>query len=99
MFDSRIFEKNVWFLLGGTRGGAMRARIMHELMVRPQNANQLAEKIGVDYKTVRHHLDVLLKNNWITPSQNKYGEQFFVAFTPEQQTVFERIWSQIGKKL
>ena len=95
----RFFERNVWFLLGATKGGPMRARIMHELIARPQNPNQLSQKLGVDYKTIRHHLGVLRKNNWVTGSDNKYGEMHFHAFTEEQRAVFGKVWGQIGKKL
>ncbi len=95
----RLFKKNVWYLLGASRGGPMRAKIMHCLMDRPLNKNQLAKKAGVDYKTILHHVDVLKKNNWITSSMDKYGELFFPAFTDEEKKAFEEIWSKIGKKL
>ncbi len=99
MYDARAFSKNVWYLLSATRGGAMRARIMGLLCERPFNPNQMAEKLGVDYKTVRHHLDVLKKNQWVTGSMDKYGELFFCAFTDEQKAVFESVLEKIGKNL
>ncbi|MBI4053120.1 MAG: winged helix-turn-helix transcriptional regulator [Candidatus Diapherotrites archaeon] len=97
LYDSRLFRRNVWYLLGATRGGPMRAKIMHSLMGRPLNPNQLSERLGVDYKTARHHLDVLKKHNWVTSSMDKYGELFFPAFTDEQCEVFAEIWTQLGK--
>jgi DNA-binding transcriptional ArsR family regulator len=94
----RIFRKSVWYLIGATRGGVMRARIMHALLERPLNANKLAEALGIDYKTARHHIDVLKKNNWITGSTDKYGGLFFPTFTDEEIKVFEEIWREIGQK-
>ena len=98
MHDLKAFRKNVWYLVGATRGGPMRIRIIYELMDRPLNANQLTKKLGVDYKTVRHHLEVLKKNNWITMGEENYGSLFFPAFTEEQKQVFEEVFLKIGKK-
>lgn len=50
------------YVLTGTRGGPNRARILHALDERPRNANQIAEHTDLHYKTVRHHLDVLVEN-------------------------------------
>ena len=67
-------EAALWYVLSGTRGGANRARIIRALDDRPRNANQLAEDLELDYKTVRHHLDVLLENNVVTDSGDDYGK-------------------------
>ncbi len=47
----------LWYLIAGTRGGMNRARILEALHERPYNANQLSETLGLDYRTIRHHLD------------------------------------------
>ena len=52
-------DKALWYLLTATRGGENRARIINSLSERPRNANQLATSLDVEYKTVRHHLDML----------------------------------------
>lgn len=66
-------EGVLWYVLTGTRGGPNRARILRTLDHRPQNANQLAETLELDYKTVRHHLDVLEDNGVVTKSGEEYG--------------------------
>ena len=96
MFDARRFEKNLRLLIAASRGGPMRYRILHELIERPQNPNQLSEKLRVDYKTVTHHLSVLQKNNWVTSDRGVYGELFSCSFTSEQKTAFEELWKKIG---
>jgi DNA-binding transcriptional ArsR family regulator len=63
----------VGYVLTGARGGANRARILRALDERPRNANQLAEELDLDYKTVRHHLDVLRENGLIRRSGDDYG--------------------------
>jgi len=66
-------EAVLWYVLTGTRGGANRARIIRALDERPRNANQLATDLDLDYKTVRHHLDVLEENDVLTDSGDEYG--------------------------
>lgn len=88
MFDARTFRKNLSFLLTATRGGPMRARILGKLLEKPLNPNMLAQDLGVDYKTITHHLDVLRKNNLVTGSGQKYAELYKHAFTEDQKLVF-----------
>jgi DNA-binding transcriptional ArsR family regulator len=66
-------EGVLWYVLAGTRGGTNRARILEALADRPRNANRLAEDLDLDYKTVRHHLDVLTDNDIIRDSGDGYG--------------------------
>jgi len=74
-------EAVLWHVLTGTRGGENRVRILQALDERPRNANRLAEDLDLDYKTVRHHLDVLVENNVI----EKSGEDYGAIYLPTQQ--------------
>jgi len=66
-------EAVLWYVLTATRGGQNRARILRALDERPRNANQLAEDLDLDYKTVRHHLDVLADNGVVEDTGDDYG--------------------------
>ncbi|CQH57668.1 MULTISPECIES: ArsR/SmtB family transcription factor [Halobacterium] len=66
-------EAALWYVLTGTRGGPNRVRLLRALADRPRNANQLAEDLDLDYKTVRHHLDVLVENDIVQSSGDDYG--------------------------
>lgn len=66
-------EAVLWYVLTGTRGGPNRVRILKTLEEQPRNANQLAKDLDLDYKTVRHHLDVLVENGILEPSGDDYG--------------------------
>ena len=66
-------EAVLWYVLTGTRGGTNRVRILRALDERPRNANQIAESLDLDYKTVRHHLDVLCENDVLENSGDDYG--------------------------
>jgi len=74
-------EAVLWHVLTGTRGGENRVRILQALDERPRNANRIAEDLDLDYKTVRHHLDVLVENNVI----EKSGEDYGAIYLPTQQ--------------
>jgi DNA-binding transcriptional ArsR family regulator len=66
-------EGVLWYVLTGTRGGENRIRLLRAVDERPRNANQLAEALDLDYKTVRHHLDVLVDNDVLRKSGDDYG--------------------------
>lgn len=55
------------------RGGRNRRRILQTLAARPRNANRLAEALGLDYKTVRHHLSVLEEADAVSRGGSNYG--------------------------
>src|SRR5215470_13456276 len=59
IYGEKYLKRLLWYLLGGTRGGPTRAEVLRILRERPLNANQLAETMRVDYKTIQHHLGVL----------------------------------------
>ena len=63
-------RKLLCYLIEGTRGGKTRALILKHLVDEAYNAHQLSKALNMDYKTVRHHLDVLLKNKIITKNDN-----------------------------
>ena len=87
------------WLIAGTRGGPTRAKIIEALKETPQNANQLATSLKMDYKTMRHHLEVLEKNKIITSIGDRYGATYFLTQTMEENyAMFEEIMKKIGKK-
>ena len=93
--------KNIlWYLIAGTKGGETRGRIIDLLMKKPSNANKIAEILKLDYKTIRHHLEVLEKNNIIVAiNKGKYGAVYFLSeFMEANMKIFNEIWAQFGKK-
>lgn len=79
------FKKMLWWLVGGTKGGKNRLRIIKSLEDNPKNANQLSEGLDLDYKTVKHHLDILVKHDVITTIGEGYGITYFLTDRMEQQ--------------
>ena len=97
---NRSFKHMLQWLIAGTRGGANRARIICALKEEPQNANQLSSLLEVDYRTVRHHLDILEEHGLITSMGERYGKMYFISYNLEENYEdFEEIWNKIGKRL
>ena len=69
-FDPRRFRAILWLIAGGTRGGPNRIRILNLLREKSQNAHQISKDLNLDHKTVKHHLDVLVKNSLIVKSDD-----------------------------
>ncbi len=87
------------WLIAGTRGGATRAKIIMALKETPQNANQLANLLEMDYRTIRHHLKVLEKNRIIVSAGDRYGVTYFLSPQVEENyELFEEIWEKFWKK-
>ena len=75
-----LFLDSLWCALARTRGGLNRIRIIEALKERPYNAYQISEKLNVDYRTTRHHLEVLLRNDILTcPDGDSYGAMYFLS--------------------
>ncbi|MWG35489.1 ArsR/SmtB family transcription factor [Halomarina oriensis] len=91
-------EAALWYVLTGTRGGTNRARILRAIHDRPQNANRLAERLDLDYKTVRHHLDVLQDNGIVTVGGEDYGAVYLPSERVRQEwAVVERIFVTVAE--
>jgi DNA-binding transcriptional ArsR family regulator len=97
--SARPLKYLLGWLIAGTRGGSTRAKIVKALKETPQNANQLANLLKMDYRTIRHHLEVLEKNKIITSVGEGYGTTYFLSPAMEENySLFEEILKKIWKK-
>ena len=97
--SARPLKYLLGWLIAGTRGGLTRAKILKILKETPQNANQLASQLKMDYRTIRHHLEVLQKNRIITTAGEGYGLTYFLSPSMEENyALFEEIVDKIWKK-
>jgi predicted transcriptional regulator len=98
--DNPDLRRLLWYLLGATRGGEMRARLITELRERPGNLNQLAKRLGVEYRTVQHHIEVLKKNSLVSSAGEHYGLTYFLTPWLEAHIdIFENLCRELGFKL
>jgi DNA-binding transcriptional ArsR family regulator len=70
-------KRSLFWLLIASRGGDTRIRILGLILNDPLNKNELSKSLGLNYRTVTHHLNVLIKNNIIREDQ-KYGGLVYV---------------------
>ncbi len=82
----------------GSRGGLNRLKIISKLKENPYNTNQLAKKLGFDYKAIQHHIRVLEKNNMISKVGEKYNVMYLIATYLEVNIeTFEEIERKLDK--
>jgi DNA-binding transcriptional ArsR family regulator len=95
--EDEEFRRLLWFLLGGSRGGENRVKILIAVKSRPSNLNQLARTIGVDYRSVQHHMSVLLKNNLVLSAGERYGVIYSIhPWLDHHYRTFELVCGELG---
>ena len=83
--ESRQFKIILWSIISATRGGPNRARILNLLITEHLNSHQIAKKLNLDHKTIRHHLKILTKNELIVKSsEESYGVTYILTDIMQQ---------------
>jgi DNA-binding transcriptional ArsR family regulator len=93
--ERRQVKKALKFLFFSSRGGRTRLRIVKLLEGGAFNANQIAEALGLDYKTVMHHLEVLGENNLVVKDGEKYGARYRLS---SEYKLFKDILEELEKE-
>ena len=84
-------KRLLYWLLEGTKGGPTRVQLLSILSKKPMNMRQLALSAKLDYKTVEHHVQLLLKNSILECSSNSYGKIYFISDIALAQKEFHDI--------
>ncbi len=85
-------KKLFWLLFAGGRGSVTRIRIMSLLRKRPGNTNQLSTELGMDYKSIQHHLKNLEENNLVKHVGKKYARTYLASvFFEANEQLFDEI--------
>lgn len=86
----------IYYLVAGTRGGFVRGKIINILKKKPMNAHRLSKTLNLDYKTIQHHLNILIDNK-ILEKKGKYGGVYFISgLMGENMVIFDGIWKRFG---
>ncbi len=89
------FKRLMVYVFVSTRGGQNRTRIVEMLKIEPANPNRISEKLGLDYKTVQHHIKLLEENGVIVSSaKGAYGAVYFL--TPYFEKFFDVVKQMWG---
>ncbi len=92
-------RKRLMQVFTGMQGRYTRLKIIKCLHEQPYNINQLADELGLSYKTVEHNINVLEKNNMIDGVGEKYGQIFFLSTLLENNLhVVDDIVKELEKK-
>lgn len=78
--EKKYMRKVLKLLFFTSRGGRTRLQIVKLLSNTPMNANQISEKLRMDYKTVVHHLEVLMQNDLVIRDPEKYGATYRLTY-------------------
>jgi len=96
MKDEPELRRLLWFLLGASRGGRNRARILRRLKEKPSNQNQLSLDLGLQYKGIQHHVKVLTNSSMIIGTGERYGVTY--TLSPWLESHFE-IFEEVCRRL
>jgi CheY-like chemotaxis protein len=93
------FKRLLYYLIGNSKGGRNRARILQSINFHPANANQITSELKLHYKTVLYHLEVLSNYKLIiTDNKESYGAVYFLAPIMEKNYyLFLEILSELDK--
>ena len=72
-------KKLFWFLFAGSVGAKNRIRIMSVLRKRPSNRNQLSTELGLEFKGIQHHIEVLEENNLVKKTEKQSRMIYYVS--------------------
>lgn len=96
----RDAQRLLLYVFAGTRGGFTRLQIIHLLSDMPLNTNRLAIEMGLDYKAIRHHLDVLEKNNIVARIGQKYGAIYCLSgYLEANIAALDRVVASLARQL
>ena len=73
----------LWNTFAGSKGCINRVKIVSQLKKMPLNTNQLSKQLGLDYKVIERHLEILEKHALVTKVGNGYGSTFFLSLLLE----------------
>jgi predicted transcriptional regulator len=98
MVNDPYSKRLLWFIFTATRGGMNRLKLVLIIKEKSLNANQLAKEMGIDYKAIQHHINVLLKNGVISRMGEKYGATYFISpFLEANMETFNQIATEMDK--
>ncbi len=69
----------LWSIFAGSKSCINRVKIVLQLKKTPLNTNQLSEQLGLDYKVIERHLEILEKHELVSKVGNRYGSTFVLS--------------------
>lgn len=87
------FHQRLIQLILGKRGGSTRTKMIQMLREKPYNTNQMALLLGLNYRTIKYHVNKLLQNGIIEGSGTEgYGQVYYLSKEMnDNYDVFEKV--------
>lgn len=95
MLSREALKRLIYWLLAGSKGGPTRLLIILRLRDGPANANQLANELKLNYKTIQHHLEILLQNRMVVAEGARYNVVYTIS--PELESNMDIVESIIDE--
>lgn len=73
------YDYDMFRLVARMRGSATRISLLNAVTDRPKNKLQLAKELGVDWKTIDNHVEMLLKNGLLEEKMSIGTSRYFGA--------------------
>ena len=88
--DRNLRNILLWLLVG-SKGGKTRVRILTLIKERPANVHQISKELGLNYRTVKYHLELMLEHGVV----EKVGDDYGAIYLPSREV--EEGWGEIEK--
>ena len=75
-----------------TRGAGTRLQILREVDTYPRNINRLAIDLGLDYTTIRYHMEILENNDIVRSGGTGPGTIYLPS-----RTVRQHYWGTVSE--
>ena len=69
----------LWNTFAGSKSCINRVKIVSQLKKMPLNTNQLSKQLGLDYKVIERHLEILERNNLVAKAGYRYGAVYYLC--------------------
>lgn len=76
--DDIHIKRLFYWLFFASRGGFTRIQIVIKLLNSPLNKNELSVALDLNYRTIEHHIKVLVENNIVEGDNRKYDSIFYL---------------------
>ncbi|MEM3362120.1 MAG: winged helix-turn-helix domain-containing protein [Candidatus Anstonellaceae archaeon] len=69
----------LFWLLAASKGGPTRIKILNILCREPSNVRRLSLILSMEYKTIKTHIELMLKYGLIDAIGSKYGRIYYIS--------------------
>ncbi len=73
---------------------------MEVLLEEPMNTNKLRKTLDLDFRTVKHHLEIMENNDLVSSMGANYGKMYFASEKlMDNMELFNEVWTGVSEKL